>query len=326
MDKIYTEDDIQKIKNITNKYKADNFAVPLFHLSITIILMIIILYILLKHDKNTYLNLGLILLLALTQVRLFIIFHDMVHKSYFPSNERETKTNGINFFSSLFLQPFISYSSYDWHNTHSHHHEVMGNSNEIDGTKTVVELSTYNKYPYIVQKLYDFFHNPILFFPIISLYVFFIRKIISFEIQYFILFSIFLFILHYIGDNKLLIYYFIGIFIAGIIGAILFHLQHQVNVGYYKPFDNNDEVEKKNAELKGSTVIKVPSFLKFFTCGIEYHSVHHFEPGIPGYNLQRCYEELVSKNLISSEQISYTKSFESLFHKYYDDISTKMYI
>ena len=44
MDKIYTEEDIKEIKNITDKYKANNFAVPLFHLSITIFLMIIILY------------------------------------------------------------------------------------------------------------------------------------------------------------------------------------------------------------------------------------------------------------------------------------------
>ena len=50
---------------------------------------------------------------------------------------------------------------------------------------------------------------------------------------------------------------------------MLFHLQHQVNIGYYQPFNNDDYVQKKNADLKGASVLKIPYFLKFFTFGIE---------------------------------------------------------
>ena len=106
---------------------------------------------------------------------------------------------------------------------------------------------------------------------------------------------------------------------------MLFHLQHQVNIGYYQPFNNDDYVQKKNADLKGASVLKIPYFLKFFTFGIEYHNVHHFDPGVPGYNIQKCHEELVEKGLIEDNKISYIQSFKSLFHSYYDE-NSKRYI
>ena len=109
----------------------------------------------------------------------------------------------------------------------------------------------------------------------------------------------------------------------GIMGAIFFHLQHQVNIGYWKKFSEDDVLTKKNADFIGASVLKIPKILKFFTCGIEYHNVHHLNPGIPGYNLQKCYEELQQKGLIKTEEVGYKQSFLSLFHSIYNETTER---
>ena len=50
-----------------------------------------------------------------------------------------------------------------------------------------------------------------------------------------------------------------------------------------KHYTQND---KDNAELNGSSVLKIPFLLKPFTNGIEYHNVHHINPGVPSYNIK----------------------------------------
>ncbi|NBO25077.1 MAG: hypothetical protein EBU93_07605 [Chlamydiae bacterium] len=307
-----------------DRYKADNFWEPLFHLVLTFAVIFLTMVGIMMSDNGPWLYL-FVVLLALTTMRLFIIFHDMVHRSYFPTDERETHKKGFNFYVSHFLQPFVMYSSYRWDNVHSRHHKIHGNMNEYDGSKTVFTMSEYNHLPYLFQKVYDLVHIPFLFFPLCSFYVFFFSIILHFDFQFFALFLFLMYALYQIGKKKLLFNVILAMFLAGTIGVMLFHLQHQVNESYYRPFDNDDPIEKKNADLKGSSVLKIPSFLKFFTFGIEYHNVHHFDPGVPGYNTQKCHEELVQRGLIDDHKVSYIQSFKSLFHSYYDD-QTQRYV
>ena len=72
---------------------------------------------------------------------------------------------------------------------------------------------------------------------------------------------------------------------------MLFHLQHQVNTGYYKKYDENDTFTHDKAQLHGASMLQIPWFLKWTTFGIEYHHIHHLTPRIPSYNLQRCHED-----------------------------------
>jgi len=319
-----SEYEIQEIHQIINKYKANNFIVPILHLLLTFLLIFFCLNEINK-TKNIKIIGALIILLSLVLIRLFVMFHDMVHKSYFPSNEREDKTDGINFYTSLLLQPFILFSSYEWNKGHSQHHLAHGNSNEYDKTKTVISMSDYDKLPYLLKVLYDIFRIPFLFFPLITSYIFFIGNLIVVDFQFLFILSIFTYLLYHFGKKKLVYSFFISMYLAGLVGLMLFHLQHQVNIGYYQPFDNDNYVEKKNADLKGASVLEIPYLLKFFTFGIEYHNVHHFNPGIPGYNMRKCHEELVNRGLIEDNKVSYIQSIKSLFHSYYDD-KTNRYI
>jgi 1-acyl-sn-glycerol-3-phosphate acyltransferase len=61
---------------------------------------------------------------------------------------------------------------------------------------------------------------------------------------------------------------------------------------------NNETWKMKDSGLLGSSFIQIPYLLKYFTMGIEYHHIHHINAKIPGYNLQKYHEEVVSKSSV----------------------------
>lgn len=321
MSNIYGEEKIKKIKEyIVKNYYAKDFINPSFYLVTSLLLMFLCLYII--HISKGY-NAFLILILALLIMRLFMIFHDMCHRSYFPSNERETKTKGLNFKIARLIDFLCMFQAESWYNLHSAHHHAHGNLNLVDNTRTVYTTTEYNKLTEKEKYIYNTVRHPLIFFLIAPIKIYWVSRIMYLDVFYFLKYIIFLAILFVIGSYKLLFSFLIAQYVAGILGLMLFHLQHQVNVGYWKKIDENDKLSKDNAELMGSSVLKIPFFLKFFTNGIEYHNVHHLDPGIPSYNTRRCYEDLVLKQLLDDTQVPYKQSLKSLFHTIYNEDKKK---
>jgi len=321
---LYSEKHISTIKDYikTHCYASDN-TTPTFNLFITLLLLFINLYLIHK-TSNYYLLFILIIFLSLVMMRLFMIFHDLCHKSFFPTNERKEHKKGFNMLVANIINVFCLFDANHWESLHSTHHKVHGNINEYDGTRSVLTSSEYDKLSKNKQLLYDIFRTPIIFFLLTPIYIFWVNKIINGDIIYMIKYLLLLYILYKIGSTKLLVSFLIAQYIDAVFGIIMFHLQHQVNVGYWKPIDKNDKLSKDNAELLGASVVKIPWFLEYFTNGIEYHNIHHLDPGIPSYNMKKCYYELVNLGLIPDNKIGYNQSFTSLFHTIFNE-KTQLY-
>lgn len=75
----------------------------------------------------------------------------------------------------------------------------------------------------------------------------------------------------------------ISMILSQIIGTILFHLQHSVNLPYRQ---RKDKWNFAKAALEGSTFLEIPKILKTFTNGIEYHHIHHLNTNVPSYAIQ----------------------------------------
>lgn len=73
----------------------------------------------------------------------------------------------------------------------------------------------------------------------------------------------------------------------------MIHNEHTYNPPYVL---KSDDWTYTNSGLLGSSLIKVPLLLKYFTGGLEYHHIHHMNAKIPLYNLQKYHEEVVSKS------------------------------
>jgi acyl-lipid omega-6 desaturase (Delta-12 desaturase) len=76
--------------------------------------------------------------------------------------------------------------------------------------------------------------------------------------------------------------------LAGSIGIWLFYVQHQFEDAYWKQSSDWSYVD---AALRGSSYLKLPKPLQFFSGNIGLHHVHHLNAKIPNYNLQRAHDE-----------------------------------
>ena len=89
-----------------------------------------------------------------------------------------------------------------------------------------------------------------------------------------------------IGWEDLLMVWAPPALLAGSMGIWLFYVQHQFeDVNWQR----HDEWSYADAALRGSSYLKLPKLLQFFTANIGLHHVHHLNSRIPNYNLQRAH-------------------------------------
>jgi acyl-lipid omega-6 desaturase (Delta-12 desaturase) len=82
--------------------------------------------------------------------------------------------------------------------------------------------------------------------------------------------------------------------LASLAGVFFFYVQHQFEDAYW---ESGESWSYADAALKGSSYLKLPKVLQFFSGNIGLHHVHHLSAKIPNYNLQRAHDE----NAIFSE-------------------------
>ena len=76
--------------------------------------------------------------------------------------------------------------------------------------------------------------------------------------------------------------------LAGSAGIWLFYVQHQFEDVYWQRTEGWSYAE---AGLQGSSYLRLPRVLQFFTGNIGLHHLHHLNARIPNYNLQRAHDD-----------------------------------
>ena len=266
----------------------------------------------------------LIILAAGFLVRLFIIFHDCGHGSYFKS-QKVNRTVGM-FFGILAFTPYDK-----WHNQHLRHHGSVGNLDK----RGVGDVWTMTKEEYAaaskVEKFkYRTYRNPIVMFGLGSLYVFLIQNRLTQKGMtqkeklnvYFTnmaLLLIFAVMSLAIGFGTFVILQLSILYIAAISGLWLFYLQHQYeDVNWFR----NKEWNYRTVALEGSSFVKFPKLLQWFSGNIGFHHIHHLNARIPNYYLSKCYRE----NTIFKEvkPVTFIMSLRSLKLRLWDEQIQKM--
>jgi omega-6 fatty acid desaturase (delta-12 desaturase) len=100
---------------------------------------------------------------------------------------------------------------------------------------------------------------------------------------------------------------------------LLFYVQHQFEDVYWARHDGWDPVR---VALQGSSYLKLPKVLQWFTGNIGLHHIHHVRPNIPNYNLQQCYDAIPAFQ--SVKPITIQTSFSLLRLAVYDETQQKM--
>jgi omega-6 fatty acid desaturase (delta-12 desaturase) len=244
-------------------------------------------------DVSYLLVLALAVPAAGCAVRTFIVFHDCGHGSFLPSK----RVNGwVGAVAGL-----VVYMPYRWwRHDHAVHHATAGDLDRRGvGDVQTLTVGEYGRLTWLRRLGYRMFRNPLVMFglgPIVTLLL--TPRVFSRAARPRIRRSV-------IGTNIGLVFLFGGIswiagwqalllvqvpvfMLAGSVGIWLFYVQHQFEDTYWQSSDTWNYAE---AALRGSSYLKLPKILQFFTGNIGVHHVHHLNARIPNYNLQRAHDE-----------------------------------
>ncbi|MEN8230470.1 MAG: fatty acid desaturase [Bacteroidota bacterium] len=255
----------------------------------------IILWILmyLSLEISYLITLGLSVVAAGFLVRMFIIFHDCGHGSFFKSS-RANKIAGT-------ILGSLSFTPYErWHRDHAIHHNTVGNLDKRGTgdvwTLTVEEyreLSGWKKFNYRIYR------HPLILFVIGPFLLFVVwfrfpkRSMKAAErnsvyITDLILLGTITGLILLMGWKAYLMIQLPVIYLATMGGVYLFYLQHQFEDVIWS---RQTDWDYKKMAMEGSSYLKFPKILQWFSGNIGFHHIHHLGPKIPNYNLERCHRE-----------------------------------
>jgi acyl-lipid omega-6 desaturase (Delta-12 desaturase) len=225
-------------------------------------------------------------------VRIFIIFHDCGHGSFFKSIRANNATGAIA--GLLLLTPYRH-----WRWQHALHHGTAGDLDRRGSgdiwTLTVQEYLASTRWRRLSYRLA---RNPLVLFVIAPLYVFVVhhrfaastaprRERRSVRWTNWALLGIAAVMSALIGFKSLLLIQLTVSALAGALGLWLFYVQHQFEGAFWA---RSAGWNYTDAALKGSSFYKLPRILQWFTGNIGFHHIHHLSPRIANYHLQQCHE------------------------------------
>jgi omega-6 fatty acid desaturase (delta-12 desaturase) len=223
-------------------------------------------------------------------VRVFIIFHDCCHGSFLSSR----RANRILGYAAglLTLTPFEK-----WQRSHAEHHAGVGDLDRRgSGDVWTLTVAEYLEAPRWKRLFYRTFRNPFVMLGIGPALVFVLDNrwpwsgksrrerfsvhftnvgIVAALVGAHLTIGLPIFLATQVPTQLL----------AGAIGVWLFYIQHQFEDVYWA---RRPEWEPVKAALEGSSYYKLPRVLQWVTGSIGLHHIHHVQPRIPYYNLQKC--------------------------------------
>jgi acyl-lipid omega-6 desaturase (Delta-12 desaturase) len=245
------------------------------------------------HDWSHLVALALALPAAGFLLRTYIVFHDCAHGSFLPSKRANAWLGRV--LGLIVYAPFQA-----WRHSHAVHHATAGDLDRR-GVGDVPTLTTaeYAALPPSKRLGYRLFRNPLVMFGIGPLYAMVIqprlvsrssrprvrRSVITTNAALTVVVGGLCWLL---GWREFLLVQAPMALLAGSAGVWLFYVQHQFEDTYWQ---SNEAWSYADAGLKGSSHLKLPRVLQFFTGNIGLHHVHHLSARIPNYNLQRAHDE-----------------------------------
>jgi acyl-lipid omega-6 desaturase (Delta-12 desaturase) len=226
-------------------------------------------------------------------VRTFIVFHDCAHGSLLPTK----RANGyVGRVTGLFvLAPFRR-----WRHDHAVHHATSGDLDRRGvGDVLTLTVREYQVRPWRGRLAYRLIRNPVVMFglgPVIAMMIGprlpsrsqrprIRNSVLGTDVA---LLAIVGGLCWAIGWRDFLLLWGSTALLAGSVGIWLFYVQHQFEDAYWQ---SPADWSYADAALRGSSYLKLPKVLQFFTGNIGLHHVHHLNARIPNYNLQRAHDE-----------------------------------
>ncbi len=317
--------DTQSWQTIISKYNKPKLSRSIWQLINSLGAYLLIWVLMVQTLKISYwLTLPLIIIASGLLVRVFIIFHDCGHGSFFQSRKLNTIVGKL-----CGIMAFTPYNG--WTDNHQIHHQTVGNLDKRGvGDVWTLTVKEYQEMKPGKRFIYSLFRHPVMMLFIGGPIWMVIASRISTKDQtrkqrlnvYFtnvVIAALAVGTSLLIGWKEFLLIQGPVIYLATIAGIYLFYLQHQYDDVIWC---RTEEWDYKKMALEGSSFFNLPVILRWFSGNIGYHHIHHLGPKIPNYNLVKCHNE--NPGFQDVKSITLFRSLHALKLRLWDEENQKI--
>lgn len=254
---------------------------------------------------------GLVLVIpaAAFLLRLFMLQHDCGHGSFFGRRVWDDWTGRI--IGVLTLTPYDY-----WRRAHAVHHASAGNLDERGvGDIATLTVSEYKALRPSQKLAYRLYRHPFVMFGLGPAFLFLLKQRLPFGMMRsgampwistmatnvaVVVFAVLL--IWVIGIVPFVLIHLPIVLLAGTAGVWLFYVQHQFEDTHWSA---PPEWHFPHAAIHGASYYDLPTPLRWVTCNIGIHHVHHLSSKVPFYRLPdilRDFPELASRGRIGMRE------------------------
>jgi omega-6 fatty acid desaturase (delta-12 desaturase) len=248
-------------------------------------------------DISTWLTLALAVPAAGFVVRIFILQHDCGHGSLFRSRRLNDWVGRLC--SLVTLTPYAN-----WRRQHALHHANWNNLDHresgADIYSTCLTTAEYHRLTPARRALYRLLRHPLIALVLLPPLVFVVlyrlpfdtpaswrRERLSVYATNLALIAVAVTLGLTLGFGSVALVQLPIMVVAAIIGVWLFSVQHRFEgTAWFR----RAAWSASAASLRGTSYLRLPGILRWFTGNIGFHHIHHLNPRIPNYRLAECHD------------------------------------
>jgi acyl-lipid omega-6 desaturase (Delta-12 desaturase) len=286
----------------------------------------------------------IMVLITLFSVRCFSLMHDCGHYSLFTSKK-------VNRVAGFFLGAINAIPQYPWSRGHAYHHKTNGDWERYRGPSGLVSTEEFAKLSSAAQKRYELLRQPWMIIPggffylavkprmqlILGVYGLICHAFAcwkgksglslseifnSYEsrnwyttaefwdllLNNICVISAWITLSNWLGAGFFLGVYSVTLTLSAAIFICVFFVQHNFEGSYAHKTEGWDYLL---GAIEGSSYLKLPAILNWFSADIGYHNIHHLSERIPNYNLEACHKE--NAHLLAKVKVLRLKDLSECF-------------
>lgn len=282
-------------RSIISRYAGPDARVSLWQAFSTLFLLVAgLIFAVLLLEPAPWATALLVIPLGGLLIRTFVIMHDCAHGSFLPWPKLNDTLGFIT--GVLTFTPFQQ-----WRREHALHHASSGDLDHRGyGDIKTLTVEEYNARSPWGRFKYRLYRHPITLFGIGPLHMMILQRfrapslatgakqlwnvwMTNAALAGLVTIAILAF-----GWRSVILVYVPAYYLAAASGIWLFYVQHQFEEAYW---ERGKEWDYATAAVTGSSHLRLPGILNWFTGHIGLHHVHHLGPKIPNYRLKAAHEE-----------------------------------
>ncbi len=267
-----------------------------------------------------WITLPSVILAAATGLRIYMIQHDCLHRSFFTSRKHNDAVGTL--LSPIAMTPYKA-TRY----IHGMHHTYVSDLDRRDTFEIqTMTLREWEAASFWKRLQYRCYRSPVIMIligPFVLYTVFRRMPLYAFKsgavdelVLHNLLLAAYLGGIWWVAGWPGLAFWAAAVYLACAFGALIPYVAHNFEQIHW---GTRPELTFEKAALEGSAVLRWGRLFDLVTMNIGYHDLHHLNAKIPGYKLREAYHALEAEGHLHSVKIGFFQGIACLRWKLYDE-------